>query len=257
VTSDGAWGGLDGQHFELVSRGDFVSGLLHRPQAGANASALPLVIVLHDAGEHARTSGSDVAAEWCEAGLAVARLDLALHGHRASPKLSERLVQGCAALAAGDELDPDSRALVEEFARQSVSDLLRTAEALSALAGIDATRLAFVGRGIGAWIAAWAAPFAPALRLCVLAGGIGRLVDPELDPARRLAETPPAHTVRFLHEQRGGADGTPLEAQAALFAALPEPRHAVAVGDADGKRDGFAKPVADAIRSQLVGPSSD
>ncbi len=255
VASDGAWSGLDGQHFELVSRGDFVNGLLHRPQAGPNATALPLVIVLHDAGEHAQTSGSDVAAEWCGAGLAVARLDLALHGHRASPKLSERLVRGCAALAAGEALDLDTRALVEEFARQSVSDLLRTAEALTSLADVDETRVAFVGRGIGAWVAAWAAPYAPALRLCALAGGIGRLADAELDPARRLSGATLRSGVRFLHEQRDAADAAATGDQAALFAALPEPRRAVLVEGADAPRDDYAKPMVDAIRSELSGLS--
>jgi dienelactone hydrolase len=252
--SEGAWNGLDGQFFELVSRGDFVNGLLHRPQIRP-ADGLPLVIALHDAGEQADSPTLDAAAAWSGAGLAVARLDLPLHGHRASPKLSERLIQGCHALAAGTLLDLDTRALVEEFARQSVSDLLRTAEALGALPGIDRQRLAFVGCGVGAWVALWAAPFAPGLRLCALAGGIGQLEDRELDPVHALTACMPEASGTepdFIHEQLDAAGLAAPAAQARLFEALPQPREAIRETTETAGSGRFTRSMADAIQTRLA-----
>ncbi len=161
--------------FEVVSRGDFVPGHLDRPHDG---SGLPLVLVL---------GGSSAWARGMQRDLAVARIDLPLLGSRQSPKLSDRLVSGHERLARGLPLDADTRALVEEFARQSISDVLRTLEALAAEADLDASRVALVGTGLGASACAWSLPFAPPLRACVLAGPVGAFTDAGLDPVARIA----------------------------------------------------------------------
>lgn len=254
LASEGVWQALHGAHFELVSRGDFVNGRLHRPQAGST-DAMPLAILIHDLGEHAGENSDHAAADWCRSGVAIAQIDLPLHGHRASPKLSQRLIEGCERLADGVPLDLDTRALVEEFARQSVSDVLRTAEALAALPEVDATRVSFVGRGVGAWIAAWSAPFATGLQVCALAGGIGQLQDEDLDPVSNLrafaSEARTSGSI-YLHEQRAVANGAPSPSQTALFSALPEPRQAIIVDPEGCSASGFSKPMADAIHAQLL-----
>lgn len=163
------------QRFEIVSRGDFVPGQLDRP---TNGSEFPVVLVL---------GGSDAWSRGIERDLAVARIDLPLLGARQSPKLSDRLASGHASLSRNLPLDADTRALVEEFARQSISDVVRTVEALAAEPGLDASRVALVGIGLGASVGAWTLPFVPSLRACVLAGPVGAFADEGLDPARRIA----------------------------------------------------------------------
>jgi dienelactone hydrolase len=155
VTS-GIWAGLRADRFELVSRGDFVSGMLHRPIQSTDSTpndgdspGLPLLLIQHRLGGSLEDAALSCAAAWVKRGLAVARIDLPLHGKRASPKLSDRLIEGCRRLARGEELDLDTGALVEEFARQSTSDLIRTIDALSAIAGIDANRIGYIGLGLG------------------------------------------------------------------------------------------------------------
>ncbi|MCR9097560.1 MAG: esterase FrsA [bacterium] len=164
-----------GQVFEVVSRGDFVPGRLHRPENGESS---PLVLVL---------GGSDA---WsAEAGrpLAIAQIDLPLLGARQSPKLTDRLVDGHAKLTRGQALDADTRALVEEFARQSVSDIVRSLEALGAEPSLDGSRIAIVGVGLGASACAWALPFLSNVRACVFAGPVGHSADAGLDPIGPIA----------------------------------------------------------------------
>ena len=177
---DGAWADLAGQHLEFVSRGDFVSGSVHLPQA----PAAPLLILLHSTGSSANSEELDFGTDAVRAGYAVARIDLPLHGHRASPKLSERLFEGYRALVRGEVLDADSGALLQEFARQSTSDVSRCAEALAALPQVDADQIAFAGHGIGAAAAIWAAPITTGLRAMVITGEVGPMPHgAELDPA--------------------------------------------------------------------------
>ncbi len=211
---------LASERFELVSRGDFVNGRLDGPAAGATG-ARPLLLLLHDAAGSSGAEPLAVGADWASKGLLVARLDLPLHGERQSPKLSERLVNGCAALCEGDPLDADTRALVEEFARQSVSDVLRTLEALAAEADVDRERTVLVGLGLGAQVAAWAAPHAAPLAACVFAGGIGRLADPGLDPTPGLAGATSGET-KFLVEVCATGGRAAIEDQEALLATLPK-----------------------------------
>lgn len=222
--------------FELVSRGDFVAGQLDTPASSAPA---PLVVVVHDTGSSADALAT--ARAWTEAGWVVARPELALHGVRKSAKLSERLVSGYRTLLAGEPLDLDTRALVQEFARQSVSDLVRCLEALSALDEVDASRVALVGLGIGAAVSCWAAPHLPTLRACVLAGEVAPCPGDPLDPVARLKDGPISPGAAFLLLSGGS--------NASLLDALPEPRRAQAAQAAVAGDFGAAD--ADAVRTFL------
>ncbi|GEM_PF-5539473 len=233
--------------FDFVSRGDFVSGRLDAPDASGDSEA-PLVLVLHDTASGADAPGLDFASDWRAEGFAVARIDLPLHGRRQSPKLSERLVNGYRGLARGEPLDADTRALVEEFARQSVSDIVRACQALGATDGIDATRTALVGLGIGACACAWAAPHVPSLVACVLAGGVGAFEDAALDPARRIAAGDGSDPAYRLHARD---DDVPPAAVAALAKALPGGAEAAYLRAADVE-GGLAPADADDVRAFLA-----
>lgn len=157
------WSTLATERFELISRGDLVSGLRIRNAAGTPASeqAPPgLLLLLHDAAGDAQAAGWRPVARWLARGprTIAAALDLPLHGARASAKLSERLVAAFAARARGAFLDPNGAVLVEEFVRQSVHDLGRTLDALLAAGGVDPKRIGVLGLGLGAHVAdAWLA----------------------------------------------------------------------------------------------------
>jgi hypothetical protein len=169
----GPWRGLAVERLELVSRGDLVNGVL---VAAAGASRPPqgsrpaLLLLAHDAAASAHAAEHDRVASWLGPTLGLVAIDLPLHGHRASPKLSERLVGAIAMRARGGSLDRNGAVLVEEFVRQAVADWRRTLDAVLALDRFDAKRVGFLGLGLGAWIGgAWLASEA---RVCaaVLAG---------------------------------------------------------------------------------------
>ncbi|HIF92119.1 MAG: hypothetical protein ABGX04_11225 [Myxococcales bacterium] len=162
VNSEEVWAGLRADRFELVSRGDFVSGILYRPieiaestQNDPASPGVPLLLIQHALGGSNLDKSLACAAAWAKRGLAVASIDLPLHGRRASPKLSDRLIDGCRRIASGEELDLDTGALVVEFARQSTSDLIRTLDALSAIDGVDANRIGYMGFGLGAIVGSY------------------------------------------------------------------------------------------------------
>jgi dienelactone hydrolase len=130
------------------------------------------------------------AAPWVREGLAVATIDLPLHGERSSPKLSERLVSGIGQLSEASKLDPETGALVEEFARQATSDLIRTLDALTALPEIDSSRIGFMGFSVGADAGSYLLAHDPRPRAAVLAlTGGGYQGSSDLDPAIHLANT--------------------------------------------------------------------
>lgn len=203
--------GAPAQAFEVVSRGDFVPGHLHRPVGEARS---PLVLVLDGSGTWAR--GTDH-------GLAIARIDLPLLGERRSPKLTERLVGGHARLIRDEPLDADTRALVEEFARQAISDVVRTLEALGEHPGLDGNRVALVGTGIGASVCAWALPFAPGVRACVLAGPVGAFADAQLDPASRIGNAELGDVRCRLYETEDGPSEDAVQALARVLPGQPAP----------------------------------
>lgn len=206
--------------FTFVSRGDFASG---RMLVGDAAPPSPLLLVLPATGEAADDPRLGFLEAWADDGFAIARLELPLHGRRSSPKLSERLVGGFRRLERGETLDADTRALVEEFARQSVSDVVRAVAALAEHDGIDGERFAlFGGEGLGAAVAAWATPhLAPTPRAIVLAGGLGAFADPGLDPSACLAAS--AEGSRWLVVEGAAGEG-PSAASESLRATLPDDR---------------------------------
>lgn len=195
--------------FEVVSRGDLVPGSLHRP---TGAGPHPLVLVL---------GGSPSWDRGGEQGLAVARIDLPLLGARQSPKLTDRLVGGHTCLTRNEPLDPDTFALLEEFARQSVSDVVRSLEALATDAAIDGSRIALVGAGIGASVCAWALPFVPVLSACVLAGPVGAFSDARLDPAVRIGTADLKNVRCRLYATKGGPSEAAVGALVEQFPGRP------------------------------------
>jgi len=221
----GAWKAFAAERFEVVSRGDFVPGILYRPSTSSDDS-VPLLLLQHGTGETRSAEGLEFAAAWVEEGFAIATLDLPLHGERSSPKLSERLQHGIQSLDRGENLDPETHALVEEFARQSTSDLIRTIDALSALPGIDANRVAFVGFGVGARVGSYvlAADARPRAAVLVdIRGGVG---PEDLDPARHLAR---AAEVSLLFVSAKDDEQTALEAVASCFDAAAKPKSRIEV----------------------------
>lgn len=158
----GSWQGLAVERLELVSRGDLVNGVVvsdategGRPLRGSRPA---LLLLAHDAGDSAHAPELAAVAGWLGPALTVVAIDLPLHGHRASPKLSDRLIGAIATRARGGSLDRNGAVLVEEFARQAVSDWRRTLDALLALDRFDTKRIGFLGLGLGAWIGgAWLA----------------------------------------------------------------------------------------------------
>lgn len=157
LAADGSWLGVPAERIELISRGDVVNGILARGvasggQAKHAGSPLlsPVLLVAHDAGSSASSPELRPIASWVEAGLGVVVIDLPLHGHRASAKLSERLVASISKSDRGEGLDPNSAVLVEEFRRQATIDLIRTLDALLALGDFDPKRVGLLGLGLGA-----------------------------------------------------------------------------------------------------------
>jgi len=197
------------QSFELASRGDRVPGELWLPDPGRP----PFAVVLQQ-GE----SGSLAAAEedalpgWLAAGLAVASIDLPLHGGRASAKLGALLRAGLR----DAEPEPLARDLAIEFARQAVLDLRRCLDALPRLARVDAERIAYAGSGVAAALGAHLCAQDPRLRAAVLAGAAGRLPS-ELDPRAALGRIAP-RPLLFVDARGGRA------AAAAVHAAAAEPK---------------------------------
>lgn len=155
------WHGIDAERLELVSRGDVVTGWLARAalrnaQGKANAKAKAakarsaLLMAVHDSAESASATELGIAAGWIGPELSLVAIDLPLHGHRASPKLSERLIAGLVQRGRGDEIDRNGQVLVEEFWRQATVDLIRTLDAVLALGGHDPKRIGLLGIGLGA-----------------------------------------------------------------------------------------------------------
>jgi dienelactone hydrolase len=215
-----AWAGLNAQRFEIISRGDIVPGILYRPDP-IPKNPLPLLLLQHGTAEGMRSQALECAAAWVEKGLAVATIDLPLHGERSSPKLSERLVSGVHQIATGSTLDPETRALVEEFARQSTSDLIRTLDALAALPAIDSDRIGFMGISLGAIVGSYLLAHDPRPRVAVLALTRGGQGPSDLDPATHLSNTSGPAILIVAAKGNNRDSGT---APDALFEAASEPK---------------------------------
>jgi len=232
-TPSRAWSGARADRFELVSRGDLVSGRLYRPDRSASSGAgpsgsVPLLLIQHDARGSVESPELECAAPWVRDGLAVAAIDLPLHGRRRSPKLSERLCEGFDRASRGDAIDPETRILMEEFARQSVSDLVRTLDALSRLPtsvsgapDIDVERLAFMGLGLGAVVGAYLLAHDRRPRAAVLANPRAVREPADLDPATWLSRSSDVEMLVLAPSPDGRS---PNRASRMLFEAAPEPR---------------------------------
>lgn len=230
VPASNSWTGLSVEHFELVSRGDFVPGVLYRPLSPGDASesGSPLLLLQHAAADGADASYLACAASWVAAGLAVACVDLPLHGSRSSPKLSARLVSEIGRVARGEELDLDSRALVEEFARQTTSDLIRTLDALSAIDGIDENRVGFMGFGLGAIAGSYLLAHDSRPRAAVLALAGGGRGPTDLDP------------VTYLERAAGTLRESALECE--VLVVVAEDHERIAAEDVDALFQAAPKP---------------
>jgi len=222
ATVGGAWQGLNAQRFEIVSRGDFVPGILYLPDP-APQTPLPLLLLLL---QHGTALGMDsqtleFAASWVKQGLAVATIDLPLHGERSSPKLSERLISGWGQIANNSAIDSETGVLVEEFARQTTSDLIRTLDGLVELAAIDGNRVGFMGSGLGAIVGSYLLAHDPRPRAAVLVQTRGGQGPRDLDPATYLAKVsgPSILIVTTDDDEKGSAETTD-----ALFEAASEPK---------------------------------
>lgn len=220
----GAWAGLNAQRFEVVSRGDFVPGILYLPDP-PQQPPVPLLLLLHGISQGMDSESLECAAPWVKQGLAVATLDLPLHGERSNPKLSERLVAGIRQLSSANELDPETRLLVEEFARQSTSDLIRSLDALCALPEIDGSRIGFMGFGLGGAVGSYLLAHDPRPRAAVLALTRAGQGPRDLDPATYLANTS-GPSILIVAAEEGTGEGTEASAKIsnALFEAASEPK---------------------------------
>jgi dienelactone hydrolase len=221
----GAWadGPLRAQRFDFVSRGDFVPGVLYRPEtvgSSAEESGLPLLVLLHDRGRSMESDELGCAAAWVRQGLAVATIDLPLHGLRASPKLSARLISGLDRLASGSALDPETRALVEEFCRQATSDVARCLDALCALPEIDASRVALLGFGVGGSVASYLLAHDARVTAAVFASTASHPTTNDLDPTQFVRRSTGA-TLLMLEADDDAAIAAGIRA---FFDAAPEPK---------------------------------
>jgi len=230
VEADGVWSDLSAHRFEVVSRGDFVPGLLYLPTSRPTpVNDLPLVIVQHGLAGSKTAPYLEFSARWVREGFAVAMIDLPLHGERSSPKLSARLVEGIERVMQGEELDADTGALVEEFARQSTSDLVRTLDALAALDAIDSARIGFVGFSLGAVVGSYFLAHDPRPLAAAFALAGGRRGPTALDPAEYISRISPRPVLVIAAEsdERISADSSK-----ALFDAAREPKEfSVSKGD--------------------------
>jgi len=220
ATVGGAWQGLNAQRFEIVSRGDFVPGILYLPDP-APQTPLPLLLLQHGTAEGMDSQTLEFAASWVKQGLAVATIDLPLHGERSSPKLSERLISGWGQIANNSAIDSETGVLVEEFARQTTSDLIRTLDGLVELAAIDGNRVGFMGSGLGAIVGSYLLAHDPRPRAAVLVQTRGGQGPRDLDPATYLAKVsgPSILIVTTDDDEKGSAEATD-----ALFEAASEPK---------------------------------
>ncbi len=247
----GAWKGVRTRSFEFVSRGDFVVGRIHLPDPAASGP-IPLVLLIPDTAESAESESVEFAADWVRQGLAVAILDLPLHGRRASPKLSERLFQGIRTLEQGELLDADTRALVEEFARQSTSDVIRGIDALTALEDIDAGRIALVGLGLGGVVCSYVLAHEERPVVCIYAGGTARFADPALDAANRLADRQAHASCSTLVLTGARTTEVSADTTRAFYEAAPEPKALIEVSAGAEGAGGIAPEAAREIAGFLA-----
>ncbi len=203
--------------FEYSSRGDRVPGRLLLP-AGAERAA-PLVLALHGTGLSKDDEKMDLAcAPGARAGAAVAAIDLPLHGERASPKLSERVLavaEGRRRPGAHDKL------LWIEFVRQTVCDLRRAVVALSEQPEVDGERIGFAGFSLGSILGTPFCAEEPRVRAAALAVGGGGLGPVAVDPLGHVGRIAP-RPLLFVNARHD--EHVSREAAEALHEAAGQPK---------------------------------
>jgi dienelactone hydrolase len=197
--------------FELSSRGDRVPGRLLLP--ADRKGPFPLILAQHGAGGAKDADYMDtVCLPWVRGGAAVASIDFPLHGKRASPKLSERILS---LFEARSDLSRFDAELWIGFVRQGVIDLRRTLDTVAELDEIDARRIAYAGFSLGTILGV---PFCAedgrikAAALAIGGGGVGPVASDPVGHIPRLAprpvlfvnatrdETVPRGSAEALHE---------------------------------------------------------
>ena len=217
------FGRAECRRFEFTSRGDRVPGRLLLPLRPKGPH--PLILLQHGIGGSKEAPYLDAAAPWVQGGAAVASIDFPLHGERASPKLTERLLASFAPDVGrgtdASELDEPAALLWIETGRQAVIDLRRAVDALSSLPEIDGDRVAYAGFSLGSILGATFFALDPRLRAAALALGGGGFGPAPVDPCNHIARSAPRPLlfVNAIRDQR-----IPREASEALFAAAGEPK---------------------------------
>ncbi len=188
-------------------------GRLWSPQEGEDP--FPLVLLSHGAGGAKDAPNMDAAAGlWAMRGLAVASIDLPLHGERAEAKLSQLLL---AELSAGD----GPLGLAAEFVRQTLSDLSRALQAVAELPEIDADRIGYAGFSLDSIVGAPFCSGAPLVRAAALViGGAGPEIQ-DLGAAGPIAAFSPRP---LLLVNARNDKGISHETAEALFEAAGEPK---------------------------------
>jgi hypothetical protein len=138
----------ESRRLEFSSRGDRVPASLLVP---AVRQLAPVVLLQPGDAECPASRFPHAVGAWLDAGVAVASVDLPLHGERSSSKLTQRLLGGLG--REGGEPDGVFDVLWAQFIHQAVWDLGRLLDALAQLGsdvGIAANRVACAATGLGA-----------------------------------------------------------------------------------------------------------
>jgi dienelactone hydrolase len=203
--------------FEFSSRGDRVAGQLLLPPGGDGP--FPLVLLQHGAGDSKDAPYLDTTAgPWGHGGVAIASIDLPLHGQRASTKLTEVLLRG---LHTSVKPKEDIEILVREFVHQAVVDLRRALDVLEQFPEIDGKRVAYAGFGLGTIVGATFCGLDPRPQAAAFAIGGGGMGPPEIDPARTVGSFAPRPSL-FINATRDEVFSR--EAALALFEGGGEPK---------------------------------
>jgi dienelactone hydrolase len=196
-----------GHDLEFTSRGDRVPASLWLPEPRARASA-PLVCLQPGAGGRIDDAHLHAVSALLEAGLAVATLDWPLHGRRASPKLTGRLLEALDA----EEPGPDAGPLVEQFVVQSAIDLSRLLDAAAAIEEVDGSRIALVGLGLGAHLTALVASLDERPGALVLAPTLRGTAPRRLEAASLLAGVRTASVLLLASRETPAVPASEVEA---------------------------------------------
>lgn len=207
------------RRFEYTSRGDRVPGVLLLPPG---QGPFPLVLLQHGAGGSKDAEYlAPVRLPWATRGLAVATIDFPLHGERDSAKLGQELRE---TMARGVRPTPEAIALVDEFARQAVTDLARALDALASLPEIDAARIGYAGFSLGAILGSLFVPYDARVLAAALAVGGAGFGPAVLDPVAHIGGFAP-RPLLFVNATRD--ERIPRAAAEALHEAARDPKQVI------------------------------